>query len=101
MVHLEHCTKNKILDKLYKKVVIYSKITGFMLNKQTLRRIAKLIVWAKHSKPGPDHISAPHDLTHREILKTANELDGWLQHSFNKENYETQVSKSQRQAFTK
>ena len=72
-----------------------------MLNKQTLSRIAKLIVWARHSKPGSDHISAPHDLTHREILKTANELDGWLRHSFNKEHYETKVSKSQGQATTK
>ena len=66
------------------------------VNKETARRIAKLIIWARHSKPGIDHNAAPHDLTHREILKTASELDGWLQYSFKDTDYEAQVSKSQR-----
>jgi len=49
-----------------------------MFTKEILQRIAYLIVWARHSKPGDDENAAPHDLTHKSILQTADELDSWL-----------------------
>tara|TARA_R100000458_G_scaffold57782_1_gene64543 strand:- start:322 stop:498 length:177 start_codon:yes stop_codon:yes gene_type:complete len=55
-----------------------------MVNKEILRRIAMLIVWAKHSKPGNDASAAPHDLNQNNILKIANELDSWLTENFHK-----------------
>ena len=57
-----------------------------MLDKEITERIALLIVWARHSKPGDDHNSAPYDLTHKRILEIANELDGWLT-----TNYESKI----------
>ena len=49
-----------------------------MFTKEILRRIALLIVWARHSKPADDMQSAPHDLTLNGILQVANELDSWM-----------------------
>jgi len=49
-----------------------------MFTKEILRRIATLIVWTRHSKPGGDIQSAPHDLTHDNVLKVASELDSWM-----------------------
>ena len=55
-----------------------------MIDKKILRRIALLIIWAKHSKPGDDVLAAPNDLTHNNILKIAGELDSWLTENFTK-----------------
>jgi hypothetical protein len=61
-----------------------------MFTNEILQRIAYLIVWARHSKPGDDSNAAPHDLTHTSILQTADELDSWL--TQNKEKiYESEV----------
>ena len=55
-----------------------------MIDKKILRRIALLVVWAKHSSPGSDNVKAPHDLKHTHILKVASELDSWLTENFHK-----------------
>jgi hypothetical protein len=61
-----------------------------MFTNEILQRIAYLIVWARHSKPGDDSNAAPHDLTHTSILQIADELDSWL--TQNKEKiYESEV----------
>ena len=61
-----------------------------MFTKEILQRIAHLIVWARHSKPGDDINAAPHDLTQHSILRIADELDSWL--TQNKEKmYESEV----------
>ncbi len=49
-----------------------------MFTNEVLQRIAYLIVWARHSKPGDDDNAAPHDLTQHNILRIADELDSWL-----------------------
>ena len=56
-----------------------------MFTKEILQRIAYLIVWARHSKPGDDVNATPHDLTQHNILRVANELDSWLKQ--NKEKF--------------
>tara|TARA_R100001443_G_scaffold96465_1_gene103284 strand:+ start:106 stop:294 length:189 start_codon:yes stop_codon:yes gene_type:complete len=61
-----------------------------MFTNEILQRIAYLIVWARHSKPGDDSNAAPHDLTQKSILQIADELDSWLnQHK--DEMYESEV----------
>ena len=56
-----------------------------MINKEILNRIAHLIIWARHSKPGDDALIAPYDLKHTHILEIADELDSWITESFNDE----------------
>ena len=55
-----------------------------MINKDVIRSNAHLIISARHSKRGDDASIAPHDLTHSRILKTADELDSWIQESFDR-----------------
>ena len=56
-----------------------------MINKEILDRIAHLIIWARHSKPGDDALITPYDLKHTHILEIADELDSWITESFNDE----------------